>query len=195
MFILDSNTASLLGCKMTKIIFGLFLSLFWGLQSQARLHEVELHSTEAVVQFGDATSFNVEGNYLFELNSTWQLLFGLKYDQANSDNIRAGVSLGGVFNFGAADHNNKFYLKPQITIARYDYLYTDNDGFGGFTIEDASDTTTFISLVFGKRFPIFTGGSYTVNYTPAIGVSVPLSNTDKYDTVVSVSVVGLSLVF
>lgn len=180
---------------MAKITLSLFLGLFLSLSAQARIHEVELHSTEALVQFGDSTSMNVEGNYLFELNSVWQILAGVKYERANSDNSRAGITLGGVFNFGAAEHREKFYLKPQLTIARYNYVYAEWDGFGGFNNISANDTTTFISLVFGKRFPLFISDTFSVNYTPSVGVSVPLNNTDVYDTVFSVSVVGLSLVF
>lgn len=179
---------------MAKIFFGIFLGLFLSSQAQARLHEVELHSTEALVQFSEVTSVNIEGNYLFELSSRWQVLVGGKYERTNADISRAGLSLGGVYNFGAADHNQRYYLKPQITFAFYNYQAYVDDGFSGY-YEDASDTTTFISLVFGKRFPIFSGANYTVNYTPSVGVSVPLNNTDLYDTVFSVSVIGLSLTF
>lgn len=179
---------------MPKIIFSLIVGLFLSFNAQARLHEVELHSNEALVQFSSETVVNVEGNYLFELNSQWQLLAGGKYERMGSDSSRVGLTLGGVYNFGATDHNEKFYIKPQVTFAYYQFQYFYSSG-GTVYADDDSNSTTFISLVFGKRFPIFTGGAYTLNYTPSIGVSVPVTNTDIYDTVFSLSLIGLSLVF
>lgn len=180
---------------MGKVLFGLILSVSLCSTSQARMHEVELHSTQALLQVSDEAVVNLEANYLLELAPSWQVLFGAAYDRANSDTYNAGLTVGAVYNFGATEHNNKYYLKPQLNVAFFKYGYDYYDSLGFHYSGSDSDTTVFMSLVFGKRFPIFEGESYTVNYTPSIGVSVPVNNTDLYDPVFSLSVVGLSLVF
>lgn len=166
--------------QLKVIIF--FISFIFGPNSWAMFHEVELHSTEAIIGFADETSINIEGNYLMFINNDWQILFGAEYDKQVDILTRAGITVGGVYNFGAPDHNEKYYLKPQLTYANVDFL-------------GRSASTVFLSGVIGKRIPIFKNNQYTINYTPSVGISVPLSNTDDFDTVFSVSIVGLSLVF
>lgn len=166
---------------MIKLI-STILFVFIGTTANARMHEIEIHSTEALVQFSDETTANIEANYLFEIDSTWQVLTGAKYEIINADQSRMGFTVGGVYNFGAADHNEKFYIKPQVNFTYFDNFY-------------GSDSVVFISGVVGKRIPIFKGTNHTLNYTPSVGVSVPVTNTDEYDVVFSVSLIGLSLVF
>jgi hypothetical protein len=160
----------------------IFSNLFLFNSSYANFHEVELHSTEALLTFSEQNSINLEGNYLLYMNKDWQLLFGGKYEKYGDALTRSGISLGGVYNFGATNHNEKYYVKPQIT-------------FNNFKQQGFSDNVTYVSGVIGKRIPIFKGANHTINYTPSIGLSIPLSNTDNYDMVVSVSVIGLSIVF
>lgn len=148
----------------------------------ASFHEIELHSTEALLTFSEENSINIEGNYLMFLDNDWQILFGANYEQLGDLLTRAGVTVGGVYNFGAPDHNEKYYIKPQLT-------------YNNFEVLGNSESVFFISGVIGKRFPIFKNDQYTVNYTPSIGLSIPLSNTENFDTIISVSLVGLSLVF
>jgi hypothetical protein len=148
----------------------------------ASFHEVELHSTEALLTFSEENSINIEGNYLMFLNNDWQLLFGANYENLGDLLTRAGVTVGGVYNFGAPDHNEKYYIKPQLT-------------YNNFEVLGNSESVFYMSGVIGKRFPIFKNDQYTINYTPSIGLSIPLSNTNNFDTIISVSIVGLSIVF
>ncbi len=160
----------------------LSLSIFT-FESFAAFHEVELHSSKALISFSDETSIDLKGNYLMFLDNDWQILFGAEYDKQADLITRTGLTIGGVYNFGAPDHNEKYYVKPQLT-------YASADVFG-----NGSESTVYVTSVVGKRFPIFKNDYYTINYTPSVGISVPLSNTDAFDTVFTVSVVGLSLVF
>jgi hypothetical protein len=158
----------------------LFLSLVTA-SAKASFHEVEVHSTKALLTFSEENSMDIEANYLLYLNSNWQLLFGAEYESYGDLQKRSGIALGGVYNFGAPDHFNKYYVKPQINITQYE-------------ANGQSENVTYISAVVGKRFPLFTG-SYTINYTPSIGISVPLNNTENFDTIFSVSLVGFSILF
>ena len=160
----------------------LVLTLVTSSPAFASFHEIELHSTEALLTFSEENSMNIEGNYLMFLDNDWQILFGANYEQLGDLLTRAGVTVGGVYNFGAPDHNEKYYVKPQLT-------------YNNFDVAGNSESVFYISGVIGKRFPIFKNDQYTVNYTPSIGVSIPLSNTNNFDTIISVSLVGLSLVF
>lgn len=148
----------------------------------ANFHEVELHSTRALLSFSDGSSIDMKGNYMYFLNDDWQLLFGGSYEKTGDLLTQTGVTIGGVYNFGAPDHNEKYYVKPQLT-------YASNE-FNGFR-----ESGLLISGVIGKRIPIFKNDSYCINYTPAIGVSIPVTNTDAFDTTFSISLIGLSLVF
>lgn len=148
----------------------------------ASYSEIGLNSTEALVTFSEEDSLNFEGLYLLYLSRSWQLLFGGEYEQYGDVLTRAGITIGSSFNFGARDHNETYFIRPQFT-------------FASVEVEGNSGSTTFLSGVFGKRFPVFKSERYTVNYTPSIGVSFPLSNTEDFDTVFSISIVGLSLVF
>lgn len=150
--------------------------------SFASFHEVELHSTQAFLRFSEENSINLEGNYLLFLNNKWQILFGANYEKLGDFVTRGGLTVGGVYNFGALDHNEKYYIKPQLT-------------YNNFEVSGDSESVFYMSGVIGKRFPIFKNPEYTINYTPSIGLSIPLSNTDNFETVISVSLLGLSLVF
>ena len=166
---------------MTKTLLIALTILLFSVPGFAAFHEVELHSTEALLTFSEGNSINAEGNYMYYLNTDWQILFGGEYEQYDDFLTRAGIALGAVYNFGAIDHNEKYYLKPQIN-----YVMTEAIG--------DNENALFISGVFGRRFPLYKG-SYTLNYTPSIGISIPVTNTDYYDPIVSVSIIGLSLVF
>ncbi len=157
-----------------------FISLFSNL-TLAAFHEVQLHSTEALLSFSEGNTIDIEGNYQYYINPDWQILFGAEYEKYGDLLTRAGIALGGVYNFGAVDHNEKYFVKPQ-----FNYVSTE--------VSNNGENALFISGVIGKRFPIYKG-TYTLNYTPAIGISVPVSNTDNFDTVITISLVGLSLVF
>lgn len=164
-----------------KSLFISALLILFSIPSFGAFHEIELHSTEALLTFSEGNSINVEGNYMYYLNNDWQILFGGEYEQYDDFLTRAGIAVGAVYNFGAVDHNEKYYLKPQLN-----YVMTEAIG--------DSENGLFISAVIGRRFPLYKG-SYTLNYTPSIGVSIPVTNTDYYDPIVSVSIIGLSLVF
>ncbi len=169
------------GPIMIKMMLISIFTLIFSTPSFAKFHEVELHSTEALLTFSEGNSINIEGNYLLYLNKDWQILFGGEYEQYDDFLTRSGIAIGAVYNFGAVDHNQKYYVKPQ-----FNYVMTEALGDG--------ENALFISGVIGRRFPLYKG-SYTLNYTPSIGISIPVTNTDYYDPIVSVSIVGLSLVF
>lgn len=158
------------------------LGLFVSAPAFANFHEVRLHSTEAAISFGDGTGVDLEGNYAKYINKDWQIEGGLSYQKNGDRSTRTGLSLGGVYNFGALDHNEKYFIRPQLN-----HLSIDEGG--------ASESAIFISGVFGRRFPLFKSDQYTLNYIPSVGLSIPMSNTDVFDTVFTVSIVGLSLVF
>lgn len=119
---------------------------------------------------------------MFYLSKDWQLLVGGEYQQYGDFLTRAGFAAGAAYNFGAIDHNRKYFIKPQ-----FNYIMAE-------TYNSSSEDGIFVTTVFGRRFPLFSG-RYTINYTPSIGVSVPITNTDTYDTLFLVSLIGLSLVF
>lgn len=164
------------------LLLSFICSYLFSLHVYANFHEVELHSTRALLTFSEQNTINLKGNYLLFLDNDWQLLFGAEYDQLNDDQSRMGLAAGAVYNFGAPDHNEKYYIKPHLIYANY------ND-FG------TSESVIFLAASLGKRIPIFKNDYYCINYTPSVGVAIPLSNTDTFDTVFTLSLVGLSLVF